>query len=30
MPDPSRPNSIEGGFLGDIYAADFVKIERAQ
>lgn len=29
MPDPSRPNTIEGGFMEDIYTADLVKIERA-
>jgi hypothetical protein len=28
MPDPKRPNSVEGGFLADIYTADFAKIER--
>ena len=29
MPDPSRPNTVEGCFMEDIYTADFVKIEHA-
>ncbi len=29
VPAPSGPNVVEGGFVGDLYTADFAAIERA-